>query len=114
MLVYILVPEPINVKTSDIKESRALVSWTIPSSPLKLQNIELELNKTDGSSSVIMDVKPDVNSKLLTDLVSGTPYSARLRSIAADGRTSDWSSPAHVFITGEITCNVFAVGCYLF
>ena len=114
MLFYISVPEPIDVSTTNIKESSALVGWTIPSSPVTLQNIQLELNKTDGSRSDIMNLQSDLTAKLLTDLTSGTPYTVRLRSIATDGRTSDWSSPAHVFITGNITCNLFAISFHPF
>ena len=102
LMLSILVPEPRNIATSDVKESSTLLSWTIPDSPLTLQNVELELNATDGSSSITMLLPPDLNgTKLLTDLISGTSYSVRLRSIASDGRTSDFSTPSHVFVTGK-------------
>ena len=78
------------------------MTYTIPSSPVTLKEVELELNETKlGLSRRIVIPALENGSIPIKDLISGNGYTVRIRGIATDGRKSDFT-PVASFKTSKV------------
>ena len=105
---FISVPEPGSVLVGDIRRDKAVVSFQIPDSPVNVTLVEIELNETE-SGDVRTIIRPaQANGSITIDgLRSGNDYNVRVRSIAADGRSSDFT-PSTAFTSGKFMKKIFA------
>ena len=86
---------------TDIKADGVTVSYNIPTGAVMVKSVEIELNETESGKLRTLVRPAEGNGSIsIGGLKSGNDYNVRIRSIAADGRLSDFTSPT-TFTTGK-------------
>ena len=99
---FLSVPKPTDISVNDIKADSVKISYKLPSSPIGIKSVEVEVQEADTGNIRSVVSPAEVNGSVSIDgLTSGSNYSVRLRSIAADDRLSDYTNSSS-FKTGKI------------
>jgi len=93
MFVLITVPVPENLASQNVGADKAEVTYTIPTSSVEIENVEVELENTATGIKTTV-VRPATSTSIpLDNLTPGTTYRTRTRSLSKDGRASEFSAP---------------------
>ena len=98
--MFLTVPEPENISITDIQNDQAVISYTIPTTGATVKSIELRLYQSQSIQTKIINPANSNAFVVIDNLISGTVYNVRLRSIATDGRLSEFTTTTN-FTTGE-------------